>query len=133
MFLCNHEQSQSPQGVRKQLINVLKNDGTPESKGFQDIPDFKSLKKHMGGVSTSWVGFFNDIQLDGLDLEVQMPVFDPKDFEYQKFGLYFAVEDNIITFKLNKDDIGVFIFTGSGKMKVEDLDNSNMTLERLFI
>lgn len=133
IILLNHDQCQTAGEIRKTINNVLKNDGTEESPGFQEVPSHKRFTKCLGSMSTSWVSFYQDIELEGLELECQFPVFNLDQIDINILpGLRYPLEDCIITFRMNKDELGCLIFSGSGCLSDEILNQQEICCGELF-
>ena len=101
-------------------------------KDYQTMPTFSELRKYCGGISTNWSSFYKSFKLNGLDLVSQTPFFDQGLIGQRFMGMDTLCEDNIIIFKANDKETGVYIFTGSAKISKEDLENDPMTNGRLI-
>ena len=100
---------------------------------YQKMPTSKELRKYSGGISTNWSIFYKPIRVEGLELMYQAPFFDLDALDQPIiFGLRMACEDNIIIFKVNDDETGVYILTGSGRITGEMLKRDPMLGRPVF-
>ena len=106
--------------------------GSGGPPGHQSKAPLLAQKSYPGGFSTNWTAFYKPIKLNGLKLELQVPFYDVSFLNMKLFGLPIAWEDNIIIFKCNDEDTGVYILSGTGKITEEKLKNDRMFLEKLM-
>lgn len=131
--MFDHQQSHSAVGIRNRINQVSKNDGSENSPGYQEIPSHARFTKHLGGMTTSWATFYQDINLDGLQLECQFPIFKLEALDMEILpGMKLPIEDCIITFQLNKNELGSLIMSDSGYLTDEILNQEKMCAGELF-
>jgi hypothetical protein len=116
----NNDDTLSPINVRKRLNQIL----TPGTS--QKVPNYKRFRANNGGVSTNWVSFYKKLDLEGLEMKCQLPFFDENQLEEKFMGLSLTLEDNIIIFQADDDNIGAYVFTGSNRISKEMIMNSDM-------
>lgn len=134
MLALDKEDLKTSLSIRQKLNKLFqpKSENQPGDLGYQPIPSSSSKRKYLGGISTNWSAFYRPTKITGLDLETQVPFFDNENVEQKMFGLTIPMEDVIIIFRANDQDIGVYIMSGSSKIDVDKLASDAMYAGRLL-
>ena len=118
----------TPAAVRKGFQDIFNKKTNGE--GYLDIPTAKELMKYNTGMSTNWCKFYKSVKIPGLKLEMCLP---HQPIKLEKFmGIYPCVEEGVIIFKMNDNDIGMLISAGSGRLTTEKIEKSGMVGEAVM-
>merc|ERR1712176_303004 len=98
---------QTPLDSRKRINYVFSKD----EPGYIEMPTLQEHRKYMFGMTTNWCSFYKPIKIEKLKLESVMPHIGMTMVRF--FGLRMAFEDGIIIFKMNDEEIGCSIMSGS--------------------
>jgi len=94
------------------------------------MPTGKQLMKYNTGMNTNWCKFYQSVKIPGMKLNMCCPNFDWKVEKYM--GVIPCMEEGVIVFKMNDDDVGLFIMSGSGRITTEKLEASGILGEALM-
>jgi len=102
--------------------------------GFNSLPKFKQMKKFMGSMTTNWGSFFKSWQVDGAELDQQIPMMDIRKaaLGFKILGVRFTCEENCVLVQRKPGQYAAFIYTASGAVSKEKLDNDPMMKKCLF-
>ena len=118
----------NPVTVRKGLEALFNK--TTNGNGYLDIPTDRELMKYNTGTSTNWVKFYKSVKIPGLKLEMCLP---HQPIKLEKFmGVYPCVEESVIIFQMNDDELGMLISAGSGRLTTEKIERSGMVGEAIM-
>jgi len=123
-----HDDLQSPENVRMALADVF--DKKTNGEGYLEMPTGRQLMKYNTGMNTNWCKFYQSVKIPGMRLNMCCPHFDWKVEKYM--GVIPCMEEGVIVFKMNDDDVGLFIMSGSGRITTEKLEASGILGEALM-
>ena len=118
--------------------NLTKKSSKIKPQGVQGpLPTFNELKKYHGGVSTNWSTFYKSVRIDGLEHVFSTPWWGHglwwiDDINMRVLGMNVSMEDNIIIYKRNDEEVAGYIWTGSGQIDEEELLSDPMVLRRIW-
>ena len=132
--MLRQKDHREPSDVRNWINqNLTKNISPNNPQGVQGpLPTFNDLKKYHGGVSTNWSTFYRSVRIDGLEHDFSTPWWDVNDIHKRVLGMNISMEDNIIIYKRNDEEVAGFIWTGSGRIDEEKLLSDPMVLRRIW-
>lgn len=115
-----------PENVRKAVDNTF-----GKNLGYASIPNFKDSTKYLWGLHTNWTSFYKPLVIDEtLELENCQPMLQ---FNFpQIMGMEMPLNEILISYRSNDDEITVYILNGAGAITEEDLDRDPMLSEKLY-
>ena len=115
----------TPLACRKKLNYVFSKD----PPGYIELPTLAEQRKYLYGLTTNWCSFYKPLKISNLKMINVFPHFVVSSSRI--FGCNVAYEDGIVIFKMNDEEIGCSIITGSSKISEKLLDQQEILLEKL--
>lgn len=110
--------------VRTWLNKVMK-------PGFDwEFPSYKEWRKCVGGVNTSWTGFYHHLDLEGFEHVMHFPV--EIDLETELGPAWFGKELNIISFFSNPGQVSCLVYTRRKDVTFELMEATEMLKGKLM-
>ena len=102
-----------------------------KNKNFDWVPAFGAVltPPNPVGLTTNWCSFYKPVKISNLKMINVLPHFMVS--SHRIFGCNMAYEDGIVIFKMNDEEIGCSIISGSSRISEKLLDQQEMLLEKL--